>query len=57
VDLRVIVDQAKAVCAASEVMIGAYCEDGVGSLHIIGRTGASCEGEPAGKAVVVCAGR
>jgi hypothetical protein len=57
VDLRVIVDQTKAMCADAEVMIGAYCEDGAGSLHIIGRTGASCEGEPAGKAVVVCAGR
>jgi hypothetical protein len=38
-------------------MISAYCADGMGSLHIVGTAGASCEGDPGIKAVVVCAKR
>jgi len=53
--LRVIIDQAKASCDASEIMISAYCAEGTGSLHIVGTIGASCDGDPVAKAVVVCA--
>ena len=56
-DLRVLVGEAKESCDASEVMISAYCADGTGSLHIVGTAGASCDGDPAAKAVVVCARR
>ena len=49
-----IIDQAEAACDASEIMIGAYCADGLGSLHIVGTSGASCEGDAGAKAVVVC---
>ncbi len=54
--MRVVV-QAKAMCDATEFMIGAYCADGTGSLRIIGTAGASCEGDANAKAVVVCARR
>jgi hypothetical protein len=48
----------KAMCdATTEFMISAYCADGVGALHIIGTLGASCEGDPNAKAVVICAKR
>ena len=53
-DLRVIIDQAEAMCDASEIMIGAYCADGTGSLRIVGTSGASCAGDASAKAVVVC---
>jgi hypothetical protein len=36
-------------------MISAYCADGIGTLHIVGTTGATCEGDTSAKAVVVCA--
>jgi len=35
-------------------MLAAYCEDGTTSPHILGRSGASCEADPVGKAVVIC---
>jgi hypothetical protein len=50
----VLVGQTKAACDASEIMLSAYCEDGTGSPRIIGTSGASCEGDPGGKAVVIC---
>jgi hypothetical protein len=50
-NLRVIDGQAKAMCDASEVMVSAYCEDGSGSLHIVGSAGASCEADANAKAV------
>jgi len=50
----VIIDQSKATCDASEIMLSAYCADGTASLHIVGTAGASCEGDPNAKAVVVC---
>ena len=53
-DLRVIVGQAKASCDASEIMLSAYCEDGTTGPHILGTSGASCETDPSGKAVVIC---
>ena len=56
-DLRVIINQASAICDSSEVMIGAYCANGAGTLHIVGMAGASCDGDPDAKAVVVCARR
>jgi hypothetical protein len=55
-DLRVIVNQASVTCDASELMLSAYCENGA-TLRIIGTAGASCEGAPDAKAVVVCAKR
>ena len=48
-DLRVLVDQSKAMCDASEFMISAYCADGIGNLHVFGTAGASCDGDPARK--------
>jgi len=35
-------------------MLSAYCEDGAGSLRIVGTAGASCEGDENAKAVVIC---
>ena len=49
-----LVGQEKATCDASEIMLSAYCQDGTGNLRIIGMSGASCEGDPGGKAVVIC---
>jgi hypothetical protein len=56
-DLRVDIEQGKAMCAASEILISAYCFDGIGVLRIIGTTGATCTGDAGAKAVVVCATR
>jgi hypothetical protein len=56
-DIRVDVEQGKAICEASEILLSAYCADGVGVLHIVGTAGATCEGDPGAKAVVVCARR
>jgi hypothetical protein len=56
-DVRVIVNQASASCDASELLLSAYCENGAGTLRIIGVVGASCEGAPDAKAIVVCAKR
>jgi len=30
------------MCEASEILISAYCVDGIGALHIVGTTGATC---------------
>ena len=43
------------MCEASEILLSAYCADGTGTLHIVGTTGATCDGDPGAKAVVVCA--
>ena len=56
-DIRVDVEQGKALCEASEILLSAYCADGVGVLHIVGTAGATCEGDARAKAVVVCAAR
>ena len=55
--MRVDVEQGKAICEASEILLSAYCADGLGVLHIVGTAGATCEGDPGAKAVVVCARR
>ena len=39
------------MCEASEILLSAYCADGTGTLHIVGTTGATCEGDPGAKAV------
>jgi hypothetical protein len=56
-DIRVDIEQGKAMCEASEILLSAYCADGLGALHIVGTAGATCEGDPGTKAVVVCARR
>jgi hypothetical protein len=56
-DLRVGIERGRAMCEASEILISAYCVDGIGALHIVGTTGATCDGDPGAKAVVVCARR
>ena len=56
-DLRVGIERGTAMCQASEILISAYCVDGIGALHIVGTTGATCDGDPGAKAVVVCARR
>src|SRR4029077_9232263 len=56
-DLGVGIERGTAMCEASEILLSAYCVDGIGALHIVGPTGASCEGDPGAKAVVVCARR
>jgi hypothetical protein len=50
-------EKGKAMCEATEILLSAYCADGVGVLHIIGTAGATCEGDQGAKAVVVCARR
>ncbi len=42
------------MCDASEIMLGAYCQDGIGSLRIIGVAGADCEGDPDARVVLTC---
>ena len=56
-DLRVDIEPGKAMCEPSEILLSAYCVDGIGVLHILGTTGATCEGDAHAKAVVVCAAR
>jgi len=56
-DIRVDIEKGKAMCEATEILLSAYCADGVGVLHIVGTAGATCEGDPGAKAVVVCARR
>jgi hypothetical protein len=56
-DLRVDIEPGKAMCEPSEILLSAYCVDGMGVLHILGTTGATCEGDARAKAVVVCAAR
>jgi hypothetical protein len=41
------------MCEASEILLSAYCVDGIGALHIVGTTGATCAGDPGAKAVIV----
>jgi hypothetical protein len=53
--LRVLSGQARAQCEPDEIMISAYCAGGAIELHLVGTTGASCEGESNPEAVVVCA--
>ena len=43
------------MCEPSEILLSAYCVDGIGVLHIVGTTGAACAGDASAKAVVVCA--
>jgi hypothetical protein len=40
------------MCGVGEIMASAYCAGG-NSVHIVGTTGANCEG--GAKAVIVCA--
>ena len=56
-NLRVGIERGTAMCEASEILLSAYCVDGIGALHIVGTTGATCDGDPGAKAVVVCARR
>jgi hypothetical protein len=56
-DIRADIEKGKAMCEPSEILLSAYCADGVGVLHIVGMAGATCEGDPGAKAVVVCARR
>jgi hypothetical protein len=56
-DIRVDIEKGKAMCEATEILLSAYCADGVGVLHIVGTAGATCEGDLGAKAVVVCARR
>jgi predicted aspartyl protease len=56
-DLRVDIELGKAMCKASEILLSAYCADGIGALHIAGTTGATRVGDASAKAVVVCARR
>jgi hypothetical protein len=56
-DIRVGIELGKAMCEPSEILLSAYCVDGIGVLHIVGTAGATCEGDPGAKAVVVCARR
>ena len=50
-DLRVGIERGTAMREASEILISAYCVDGIGDLHIVGTTGATCDGDPGTKAV------
>lgn len=42
-DLRVDIEPGKAMCEPSEILLSAYCVDGMGVLHILGTTGATCD--------------
>jgi hypothetical protein len=53
-DIRVLTNTTEATCDASEFMFSAYCTGGEGKLHVSGLQGASCEGDPGVKVVVVC---
>jgi hypothetical protein len=43
--LRVVAEPLTAVCDVSEIMVSAYCADGLGTLTHTGNDGAACEGE------------
>jgi hypothetical protein len=55
--MRVLIEPTKAMCESSEILISAYCLDGAGALRIIGSAGATCDGDPPAKTVVVCVSR
>ena len=53
--MRILSGQAKSECETGEIMISAYCTGEGGTMHVIGMSGASCEGDSNPTAVVVCA--